>query len=85
MQRLSYFLHNMDRCEEHYYALYAGSIVVFSNGDLSYSDEVPCTGRMIYRIRSIKAAEAMTTGRTFLSGSRYAAYCETEQTKEKQH
>ena len=41
MQRLSYFLHNMDRCEEHYYALYAGSIVVFSNGDLSYSDEDP--------------------------------------------
>ena len=41
MQRLSNFLHNMDRCEEHYYALYAGSIVVFPNGDLSYSDEDP--------------------------------------------
>lgn len=41
MQRLSYLLHNMDRCEEHYYALYGGPIEVITNGDLSYSDEDP--------------------------------------------
>ena len=40
MQRLSHFLHCMDRCEEHFYALYAGPIQVFPNDEgLPYNDE----------------------------------------------
>ena len=39
MQRLSHFLHCMDRCEEHFYALYAGPIQVFPNEGLPYNDE----------------------------------------------
>ena len=41
MRRLYHFLHGMDRCEEHFYALYGGPIEVITNEDLSYSDEDP--------------------------------------------
>ena len=41
MRRLYHFLHGMDRCEEHFYALYGGAIEVITNEGLSYSDEDP--------------------------------------------
>ena len=39
MRRLSHFLHCMDRCEEHFYAIYAGPIQIITKEGLLYSDE----------------------------------------------
>lgn len=39
MRRLSHFLHCMDRCEEHFYAIYAGPIQIITEEGLLYSDE----------------------------------------------
>ena len=85
MRRLYHFLHGMDRCEEHFYALYGGPIEVITNEGLSYSDEDPLYWQEDISYQIDQSGRSHDDSRIFLSGSRCAAYSKTQQTKEKQH